>query len=62
MNGRTQEYYVKWLGYDVSENTWEPRKNLTLSDGARELLNAFDRNTAQKTGCLNIANQVNIFI
>ena len=27
-NGRTEEYLVKWKGYDNSENTWEPIKNL----------------------------------
>src|ERR1700726_2275745 len=27
--GRGVKYLVKWLGYLVEENTWEPRRNLT---------------------------------
>ena len=27
--GRGVKYLVKWLGYPVEENTWEPRQNLT---------------------------------
>ena len=27
--GRGVKYLVKWLGYPVEENTWEPRWNLT---------------------------------
>src|ERR1700730_11899901 len=27
--GRGVKYLVKWLGYPVEENTWEPRRNLT---------------------------------
>ena len=33
------EYLVKWLGYDKSENTWEPTANLNCPD----LLKAFER-------------------
>ncbi|KAM7194278.1 hypothetical protein V8F20_008025 [Naviculisporaceae sp. PSN 640] len=32
-------YFVKWKGYPVSDNTWEPKKNLAH---AAELLKAFD--------------------
>ena len=27
-NLKNKKYLVKWLGYDESENTWEPRDNL----------------------------------
>src|ERR1700720_3638226 len=27
--GRGVKYLVKWMGYPVEENTWEPRRNLT---------------------------------
>ena len=26
---KVQEFLIKWLGYDDSHNSWEPRKNLT---------------------------------
>jgi hypothetical protein len=38
--GRTIEYLIKWEGYPTSENSWEPKKNLTHS---KELLNAYNR-------------------
>ena len=28
----TMSFYVKWLNYDDSHNTWEPWKNLRLCD------------------------------
>ena len=31
-------YLVKWVGYDASDNTWEPIQHL---DSAKELLKAF---------------------
>ena len=34
------EYHVKWVGYDVSEATWEPESSLV---GCTEALNAFRR-------------------
>ena len=32
-------YHVKWAGYDESENTWEPRKNL---EHAQDLLREYE--------------------
>ncbi len=37
MRGRVQ-YLIKWKGYDHSDDTWEPRTNLTNAD---ELLQEF---------------------
>jgi hypothetical protein len=34
-NNHQKEFLVKWLGYDDSENTWEPETNLT---NCRQLL------------------------
>lgn len=41
---KSHMYLVKWKGYDDSDNTWEPRKNLTH---AAELLKEFE--AARKT-------------
>ena len=30
------EYLIKWLGYDISETTWEPTKNLFCPDKIQE--------------------------
>ncbi|KAJ9514733.1 hypothetical protein QJQ45_028390, partial [Haematococcus lacustris] len=38
-NGRAGAYLLKWKGYGVEHNTWEPRKNLT---GCAELLQVYN--------------------
>jgi len=45
-NGRTEEYLVKWKGYDNSENTWEPIKNL---DHCRERVRQYQRRNPELT-------------
>jgi len=36
---------VKWVGYDHSENTWEPAKNLA---SAKDILEAWNRREESK--------------
>ena len=38
--GRQMQYLVKWRGYDPSNNTWEPEKNLSNAD---EILSQYKR-------------------
>ncbi|KAJ9516189.1 hypothetical protein QJQ45_024617 [Haematococcus lacustris] len=38
-NGKAWAYLLKWKGYGVEHNTWEPRKNLT---GCAELLQVYN--------------------
>jgi hypothetical protein len=42
--GKTTKYLVKWMGYDSTENTWEPRSNLL---GAKALLDRFHRESSE---------------
>lgn len=39
--GKT-EYKVKWKGYDITESTWEPERNLTA---CRLMIKEFHRAT-----------------
>lgn len=32
------EYLVKWVGYDATQNTWEPEKNLS---NVKDMLSKF---------------------
>ena len=38
--GRQIQYLVKWRGYDLSNNTWEPETNLSNAD---EILSGYKR-------------------
>ncbi len=40
------EYLIKWKGHDSTENTWEPRTNLT---NCQQALRRFQRNQNRKT-------------
>lgn len=35
------EYFVKWVGYDSSQNTWEPERNLTT---VKDLIQKYNAN------------------
>ena len=41
------EYLIKWIGYTNEDNTWESRDNL-IEDGAKDLLDAYDKETKKK--------------
>lgn len=40
LKGKKREYYIKWLGYDESEWSWEPEANLA---GCQAMLKAYKK-------------------
>jgi hypothetical protein len=40
-----REFLVKWLGYDESENTWEPENNLS---NCKQLLQRYKKNNRHR--------------
>jgi hypothetical protein len=45
--GRTVEFKVKWLGYPMSESTWEPRGSLMKH--AKDTVLAFEKQEKRRT-------------
>ena len=45
--GRGKQYLIRWKGFDSSEDTWEPVKNLT---GCREAFRRFQESRDRPTG------------
>lgn len=39
------EYLIKWVGYDSSQNTWEPERNLAT---CRDMIEKYNQQTSRK--------------
>lgn len=39
------EYFIKWVGYDSSQNTWEPEKNLA---SCRDMIEKYNQEASRK--------------
>lgn len=39
IHNNARQFFIKWLGYDTGENTWEPEENLDCS----KLLEEFEK-------------------
>jgi hypothetical protein len=46
-----KEYFIKWVGYDSSQNTWEPEKNLST---VKDLIIKYNNGGAVKKDNLNL--------
>lgn len=47
LNMDRREYYIKWLGYPESDNTWEPRENMNCEKMLEEFENDLPPEEAQ---------------
>ena len=47
-SGAAKRFHVRWKGWEGQPNewTWEPRENLTMSDGCRKMLADFEKGEA----------------
>lgn len=44
IHNNARQFFIKWLGYDTNENTWEPEENLDCS----KLLEQFEKKRSGK--------------
>ena len=50
------KYFVKWTGYDSSQNTWEPKEHLPI-DMVEEFEETYKNNNKKERFCIIIFNQ-----